>query len=111
MNQLRVKLHSRLLERLSFSRRKALPIPPFACFWEHCVSYAVVEAAPLFVLGRNRHTAMCVESTQSCTEDKMGVVLAQQFELQRQMDMIEWSESFLRLQRSVLPPADYLAAW
>lgn len=41
----------------------------------------------------------------------MGVVLSQQFELQRQMDMIEWGESFLRLQRSVLPPADYLAAW
>ncbi|CDJ58709.1 hypothetical protein EMWEY_00052710, partial [Eimeria maxima] len=26
-------------------------------------------------------------------------------------DMIEWSENFLRLQRSVLPPADYLASW
>lgn len=48
---------------------------------------------------------------RSCTEDKMGIVLSQQFELQRQMDMIEWGESFLRLQRSVLPPADYLAAW
>ncbi|XP_026193312.1 uncharacterized protein LOC34622905 [Cyclospora cayetanensis] len=48
---------------------------------------------------------------RSCTEDKMGVVLCQQFELQRQMDMIEWGESFLRLQRSILPPADYLAAW
>lgn len=41
----------------------------------------------------------------------MGIVLSQQFELQRQLDMIEWSENFLRLQRSVLPPADYLAAW
>ncbi|KAL8435672.1 hypothetical protein ACSSS7_002333 [Eimeria intestinalis] len=41
----------------------------------------------------------------------MGVVMTQQFELQRQLDMIEWGESFLRLQRSVLPPADYLAAW
>ncbi|KAL8272680.1 hypothetical protein Esti_003384 [Eimeria stiedai] len=48
---------------------------------------------------------------RSCTEDKMGVVMTQQFELQRQLDMIEWGESFLRLQRSVLPPADYLAAW
>ncbi|CDI84542.1 hypothetical protein EAH_00053460, partial [Eimeria acervulina] len=47
----------------------------------------------------------------ACTEDKMGIVLSQQFELQRQLDMIEWSENFLRLQRSVLPPADYLAAW
>ncbi|CDJ41337.1 Zinc finger and GTP binding domains, related [Eimeria tenella] len=28
---------------------------------------------------------------RSCTEDKMGIVLCQQFELQRQMDMIEWS--------------------
>ncbi|OEH78591.1 hypothetical protein cyc_00074 [Cyclospora cayetanensis] len=41
----------------------------------------------------------------------MGVVLCQQLELQRQMDMMEWEESFLRLQRSILPPADYLAAW
>ncbi|KAL8431405.1 hypothetical protein Efla_001760 [Eimeria flavescens] len=48
---------------------------------------------------------------RSCTEDKMGVVMTQQFELQRQLDLIEWGESFLRLQRSVLPPADYLAAW
>ncbi|CDJ54036.1 hypothetical protein, conserved [Eimeria brunetti] len=47
---------------------------------------------------------------RACTEDKMGTVLSQQFELQRQLDMIEWSENFLRLQRSVLPPADYLAA-
>lgn len=50
-------------------------------------------------------------SIQGCTEDKMGIVLSQQFELQRQLDMIEWSENFLRLQRSVLPPADYLASW
>lgn len=50
-------------------------------------------------------------SPQSCTEDKMGAVLSQQFELQRRMDMIEWSEQLLRLLRSVLPPADFLAAW
>ncbi|CDJ54034.1 BBOX Zn finger domain containing protein, related [Eimeria brunetti] len=41
----------------------------------------------------------------------MGTVLSQQFELQRQLGVIEWSENFIRLQRSVLPPADYLAAW
>ncbi|CDI84544.1 Chromosome II, complete genome, related [Eimeria acervulina] len=52
-----------------------------------------------------------IEYFIACTEDKMGIVLSQQFELQRQLDMIEWSENFLRLQRSVLPPADYLAAW
>lgn len=56
-------------------------------------------------------TALCAVLAQSCTEDKTAAVLAQQFELQRQTDMMEWSESFLKLQRSVLPPADYLAAW
>ncbi|PFH32742.1 zinc finger protein [Besnoitia besnoiti] len=46
-----------------------------------------------------------------CSEDKMGVVLSHQLELQREIDTMEWSESFLQYLRSVLPPADFLYAW
>lgn len=52
-----------------------------------------------------------ITQLHSCTEDKMGVVLSRQLELQREVDTMEWSESFLQYLRSVLPPADFLHAW
>ncbi|KYK66638.1 zinc finger protein [Toxoplasma gondii TgCatPRC2] len=52
-----------------------------------------------------------ITQLHSCTEDKMGAVLSRQLELQREIDTMDWSESFLQYLRTVLPPADFLHAW
>lgn len=42
---------------------------------------------------------------------KLNVILADQIELRRRYEEIQWAESFLRYQKDVLEPQYYLRAW
>ncbi|CAK4187274.1 unnamed protein product [Aphanomyces euteiches] len=42
---------------------------------------------------------------------KLGILKCEELELARQIQQIEWTETFLASQRNVLAPVDFLAAW
>jgi hypothetical protein len=48
---------------------------------------------------------------QALTETKLNVLLADQIELRRRYEEIQWAESFLKYQSEVLKPQDYLKSW
>eukprot|EP00742_Colponemidia_sp_Colp-10_P004319 GILJ01004608.1.p1 GENE.GILJ01004608.1~~GILJ01004608.1.p1 ORF type:complete len:562 (-),score=83.28 GILJ01004608.1:168-1853(-) len=48
---------------------------------------------------------------QDETQKKMSVLLGEELELRRQLEQIEWLESFLRFQQQALPPVDFLTSW
>lgn len=52
-----------------------------------------------------------LESLQSQTQNKLNVLLADQMELRRQYEEIQWAESFLKYQIEVLNPHHYLVSW
>ena len=45
------------------------------------------------------------------TQKKLSFLLADQVEIKRQHEQIQWLQSFLRYQMDILSPADYLNAW
>ena len=48
---------------------------------------------------------------ESISKQKLSYVMSEQLEIRRQYDYIEWMESFLRYEKDVLPPNDFLMAW
>lgn len=52
-----------------------------------------------------------LESLQSQTQKKLNILLADQMELRRQYEEIQWAESFLKYQIEVLNPHHYLVSW
>ena len=45
------------------------------------------------------------------TQKKLSFLIADQVEIKRQHEQIQWLQSFLRYQMDILSPADYLNAW
>jgi hypothetical protein len=41
----------------------------------------------------------------------LGVLLGEEVELRRQLEQMEWLENFLRLEKSILSPTEFLHAW
>lgn len=52
-----------------------------------------------------------LESLHSHTQAKLNVLLADQLELRRRYEEIQWAESFLKYQYEVLEPQNYLRSW
>lgn len=52
-----------------------------------------------------------LSSLQEETQKKMNLLIADQLELKRQFEQIQWLEAFLRYQQEVLQPASYLHSW
>lgn len=52
-----------------------------------------------------------LESLQSQTQKKLNILLADQMELRRQYEEIQWAESFLKYQIEVLNPLHYIESW
>lgn len=52
-----------------------------------------------------------LETQQRHTQSKLNQLLADQIELRRRYDEIQWAECFLRYQLDVLDPHNYLTAW
>lgn len=48
---------------------------------------------------------------QEETQKKLSFLIADQVEIKRQYEQIQWVQSFLRYQMEILSPADYLNAW
>jgi len=48
---------------------------------------------------------------QDETQRKMNVLLSEELELRRQLQQIEWSESFIGVMQDTLPPMSFIAAW
>jgi hypothetical protein len=48
---------------------------------------------------------------QEETQRKLSFLIADQIEIKRQYEQIQWLQSFLRYQQDILNPADYLNAW
>lgn len=41
----------------------------------------------------------------------MGFLIADQLELKRQYEQMQWMEAFLKYQQEILDPSDYLRSW
>jgi polyhydroxyalkanoate synthesis regulator phasin len=52
-----------------------------------------------------------LETLHALTQTKLNVLLADQIELRRRYEEIQWAESFLKYQREALEPQSYLKAW
>lgn len=52
-----------------------------------------------------------LETLQAHTQTKLNILLADQLELRRRFEEIQWAESFLKYQFEVLEPQDYLKSW
>jgi B-box zinc finger len=52
-----------------------------------------------------------LDTLHKFTRAKISVLLADQLELQRRYDEIEWADNFLRFQYDVLEARDYLKSW
>lgn len=48
---------------------------------------------------------------ESISKQKLSYIMGEQLEIRRQYDYIQWMESFLRYEKDVLPPNDFLMAW
>jgi hypothetical protein len=48
---------------------------------------------------------------QDATQRKMNVLLSEELELRRQLQQIEWSETFIRVMQETLPPMSFISAW
>jgi hypothetical protein len=52
-----------------------------------------------------------LNALQTQTQKKLNILLADQMELRRQYEEIQWAESFLKYQLEVLNPHHYLTSW
>lgn len=52
-----------------------------------------------------------LETLHAHAQTKLNILLADQIELRRRYEEIQWAESFLKYQREVLEPQNYLKAW
>lgn len=52
-----------------------------------------------------------LEVLQAHTQTKLNILLADQLELRRRYEEIQWAESFLKYQFEVLEPQNYLKSW
>eukprot|EP01112_Ceratiomyxa_fruticulosa_P001217 TRINITY_DN1121_c0_g2_i1.p1 TRINITY_DN1121_c0_g2~~TRINITY_DN1121_c0_g2_i1.p1 ORF type:complete len:764 (-),score=147.66 TRINITY_DN1121_c0_g2_i1:176-2467(-) len=48
---------------------------------------------------------------QQETQKKLAVLLGEELELRRQLEQMDWLEGFLRLNRQMLPPTQFLSSW
>lgn len=58
-----------------------------------------------------QHLERALEVLHALAQTKLNVLLADQIELRRRYEEIQWAESFLKYQSEVLKPQDYLKAW
>jgi len=58
-----------------------------------------------------RILTQALDSLSKRTQEKLDIYLADQIELRRQYEDIQWSECFLKYQYEVLPPKYYLRCW
>ena len=50
-------------------------------------------------------------SLQEQTQKKMSLLLSEELELRRQLQQIEWTESFASVMQESLPPMTFVSAW
>lgn len=52
-----------------------------------------------------------LETLHAHSQAKLNVLLSDQIEIRRRYEEVQWAESFLKYQREVLEPQNYLKAW
>jgi SLT domain-containing protein len=48
---------------------------------------------------------------ESISKQKLSFLMSEQLEVKRQYDFIEWMESFIKYEKEMLPPNNFLVAW
>lgn len=58
-----------------------------------------------------QHLEKALETLHALAQTKLNTLLADQIELRRRYEEIQWAESFLKYQGEVLAPQDYIRSW
>ena len=57
------------------------------------------------------HLERALETLHALAQTKLNILIADQVELRRRYEEIQWAESFLKYQSEVLKPQEYLKSW